>query len=157
MNEDPEIQAKIAEWKQRYDIRDDDPIMALLDVLEILRFRSPGHDSGAQAETASLDPAAIEDLKREVLPTIERLSFQTQELRDSIGELNLAGFDERIASYHEGIDYCTKKLDVVKKDADQLVVRIDKVGRQINPISRGAVAVLMLVSALAGYVLGVIL
>jgi len=57
---------------------------------------------------------------------------------------------KQIETYHEGIDYCTKKLDVVKKETDALVIRVDKVGSQIKPITRGAVITLCIFFAVLG-------
>ncbi len=60
-----------------------------------------------------------------------------------------------MATYHEGIDYCTKKLDVVKKESDSLVVQLGKVAGSINPITRTAVAVLVLIAFVLGFVAAV--
>jgi hypothetical protein len=109
----------------------------------------------APISLAGVDEAVAEQIRTQLFPAIERLGFQTQELKQKLEEMALDNFAQQVATYHEGIDYCTKKLDVVKKDADALVVQLGKVANSINPVTRLAVLVLMLVSAAIGYVVAI--
>lgn len=98
-----------------------------------------------------------EAIRMALLPAIERVTFQTQELKNKMDSIDLTAFTNQIAAYHDGIDYCTKKLDVVKKESDGLLVRIDRATASIKPVTKGAIAFLMALSGVVGYVLGVIL
>lgn len=178
MSENPEIKARVLEWQKKYNILDGDPAMALLELLDIygigervvVRERIETAPSVSdeptpapavtpterlQAVAATLDDAAIEQLRGHLMPALERLSFQTQELKQRLDDLSLETFAQQIASYHEGIDYCTKKLDVVKKESDAVTQQITKVAGSIQPITRVAVLVLMLVAGLIGFVIAV--
>jgi hypothetical protein len=171
MSENSEIQAKILEWQRRWNIVDGDPAMALIELLNIYGYRggagaqvisapapAPVSVEGAPAPApqvvtmvpAALDEALLEQIRSQLMPAIDRLGFQTQELKQKVESMALDSFAQQIATFHEGIDYCTKKLDVVKKESDALVLQIGKVANSINPISRGAIIVLLIVSYLAG-------
>lgn len=164
MTENPEIQAKILEWQRRYNIADGDPAMALIELLNIYGYRggaapvvvaapaASGDQVAPAPVIAQVDEAALEQLRSQLLPGIERLGFQTQELKQRLEEMGLESFAQQVATYHEGIDYCTKKLDVVKKDSDALVIQLNKVANSINPISRTAILVLVIVAFMVGFV-----
>lgn len=168
MTDNPEVRAKIAEWQRKYNIPDGDPAMALIELLNIYGYRTgssprsaaPAESERSAPETASAAPAVLDDaavgqIRTQLLPLIERIGFQNQELKNKLDGMALDTFSEQIGTYHEGIDYCTKKLDVVKKEADALAIQITKVAGSINPITRTAVIVLMLVSGVIGYVIAV--
>lgn len=167
MTENPELKAKILEWQKTYNIADGDPAMAIIDLLDIYHVSHPvftGGESDPQirsapsaAVSATLDDAAVEQLRSHLMPAIERLSFQTQELKQRLDEMSLNTFAQQIATYHEGIDYCTKKLDVVKKENDAISQQLTKTAASINPITRMAVLVLMLVTGVIGFVIAVAL
>jgi hypothetical protein len=170
MSEHAELQAKILEWQRRWNIADGDPAMALIELLNIYGYRggsvapmvvAPPPSVEGVAVTApvvsfaGMDEAMGEQIRSQLLPAIDRLGFQTQELRQKIEAMALENFAQQIATYHEGIDYCTKKLDVVKKDSDALVLQLGKVAGSINPITRMAVAVLVLIAFGLGFVAAV--
>lgn len=166
MTENPELKAKILEWQKTYNIPDGDPAMALIDLLEIYRvanppgataYVTPSAPAASGPVSATLDEAALEQLRMHLMPAIERLSFQSQELKQRLDELSLDTFAQQIATYHEGIDYCTKKLDVVKKENDAITQQLTKTASSINPITRMAVLVLMLVTGIIGFVIAVAL
>jgi len=217
MNENPEIRSKLLDWQRRFNIQDNDPALALIDLLDIYHRNPPaaggqgphfdaqtvtdavrvavqpavdrlalqlqnlpspsGHSPSAPelsgAVAASLQPsfdrlatrlqdihpsatvspeAVSEALKTSLLPAFDRMMFQIQELQKKIEDINSGDTAKKIESYNENIDYCTKKLDVMKKEADDLVVRIGRVGAEIKPVSRGAVLMLMFFCAVIGYV-----
>ena len=104
-----------------------------------------------------MDDAALEQIRAQILPAMDRITFQVQELKGKIDAMALDTFVEQIGTYHEGIDYCTKKLDVVKREADAVAIQIGKVANSINPISRMAIIALMLFSGVLGFILRVIL
>ncbi len=153
--ENPEIRAKILEWQKKYQVEDGDPALALLELVHIYQ---PGAAAAAQAGG---DPAATaqmaEALKTSLLPAIDRLVFQSQELQNRLDTINLESFAKQIEAYHEGIDYCTKKLDVVKKESEALIVKIEKTSSSIKPITTGAVLLLMAVCGILGFILATIL
>ncbi len=161
MTEDNELKAKILDWQRRHNIQDGDPAMALLELLEFYgrpaASAAPVSADGTpqKVQIEGFDEAIVDQIRSELAPGIERLGFQTQELKQKLDAMHLDGFAEQVATYHEGIDYCTKKLDVVKKESDAIVVQLNKVANSINPVSRGAVLVLMLAAGGFGYVLGV--
>jgi hypothetical protein len=170
MSEPAELQAKILEWQRRWNIADGDPAMALIELLNIYGYRggvssapviiAPPSGEGAPAPApmvsfAGVDEAVVEQIRGQLLPAIDRLGFQTQELKQKLDAMALESFTQQVATYHEGIDYCTKKLDVVKKESDSLVVQLGKVASSINPITRLAVIVLMLVAFVLGVVAAV--
>jgi len=165
MSEIPEIQAKILEWQRRWNIADGDPAMALIELLNIYGYRgdsapapvAPAVESSAPQTITieGMDEAIVEQVRSQLLPAIERLGFQTEGLKQKVETLALESFSQQVATYHEGIDYCTKKLDVVKKDADALVVQLGKVANSINPISRLTMIVLVLVAFGTGIVAAV--
>ncbi len=164
MIENPEIRAKILDWQKRYNIQDGDPAIALLELIEFIgpmRASSPGESGeyrtqlpaaatpiSAQVDVSS--EALAEAMKTALLPVIERMSYQAQEMQQKLERIDFDKFVKQIETYHEGIDYCTKKLDVVKKETDALVIRVDKVGSQIKPITRGAVITLCIFFAVLG-------
>lgn len=170
MSENPEIQAKILEWQRRYNIADGDPAMALIELLNIYGYKGggavapqiihvpvPAEGEGAPAAVpapviAQVDDAVLEQIRSQLFPAIERLGFQTEGLKQKLDSMALDTFAEQVGGYHEGIDYCTKKLDVVKKDSDALVIQLTKVANSINPITRLAVVVLVLVAFVLGFV-----
>ncbi len=160
MTEDLELKAKISDWQRRYNIQDGDPAMALLELLQLYGRQpsaapvsSDGKPQKVQIE--GFDEQIVEQIRTQLTPGVERLGFQTQELKQKLDAMQLDGFAEQVATYHEGIDYCTKKLDVVKKESDAIVVQLNKVAGSINPVSRGAILVLMLAAGGFGWVLGV--
>jgi len=172
MSEHAELQAKILEWQRRWNIADGDPAMALIELLNIYGYRGgsvapvivapPPSVEGVPVTApapvvsfAGMDEAVVEQIRSQLLPAIDRLGFQTQELKQKIEAMALENFAQQVATYHEGIDYCTKKLDVVKKDSDALVLQLGKVAGSINPITRMAVAVLVLIAFGLGFVAAV--
>jgi hypothetical protein len=166
MSEQPEIHAKILEWQRRWNIADGDPAMALIELLNIYGYRggsapavisAPAVEGGEpQAITiAGMDEAIVEQVRTQLLPAIERLGFQTEGLKQKVETMALESFAQQVATYHEGIDYCTKKLDVVKKDADALVLQLNKVANSINPVSRVATLMLVVVAFVVGIVVAV--
>ncbi|HEY8899555.1 MAG TPA: hypothetical protein VIM61_04030 [Chthoniobacterales bacterium] len=172
MSDSSELQAKILEWQRRYNIEDGDPAMALIELLNIYGYRNgatsypvpvPAAPAPVVSTTevapmvvpAHLDDAVVEQIRSQLFPAIERLGFQTQELKQKVEVMALETFSQQVATYHEGIDYCTKKLDVVKKDSDALVVQLSKVANSIAPITRLAVLVLVLVAFVLGFVAAV--
>jgi hypothetical protein len=177
MSQQSEIQAKILEWQRRWNIADGDPAMALIELLNIYGYHGgvpaapapavsapvsalevlPPQTIAPQTVTiAGMDEAIVEQVRSQLLPAIERLGFQTESLKQKVETMALDNFAQQVATYHEGIDYCTKKLDVVKKDADALVLQLGKVANSINPISRMTVIVLVIVAFIAGGVAAVI-
>jgi len=225
MNDNPEIRAKVLEWQRRHNIQDNDPALALIELLDIY-YRKPlegqpaaaapelspaalqmalqpavdrlsaqmrdlagvAHAGGPvlsadvlaeslraplQAELAHLTadlkdaarqpPVAIssealaEAIKVSLLPSIDRVTFQVQELQKRLETSGLEETSKKIETFNENIEFCTKKLDVVKKESDSLVVKLEKASAEIKPITRGAVVMLMAVTGLIGYVLAYIL
>ncbi len=159
MSENAEIKARVLDWQRRFNIQDGDPAMALIELLDIYGAGSPAPRAvapGADAQpiaVAGMDDAIAEQFRAQLMPAIERLGFQAQELKQKIDEMSLDTFAQQVATYHEGIDYCTKKLDVVKKEADSITVQLAKVANSISPITRTAVIVLMLVSGVVGFII----
>ena len=92
-----------------------------------------------------------------LLPSLDRITIQFQELQKKLEVTDVEETLKKVEAYHENIDYCTKKLDVVKKESDALIVKLEKASAEIKPITRGAVLMLMLVAGVIGYVLAVIL
>ena len=232
MNDNPEIRAKVLEWQRRHNIQDNDPALALIDLLDIY-YRAPavvqsvGADGRpaqplispeglSEAVRSSLQPsmdrlvAQIQEIPRagslqaptaeavsesvrraiqpaidlllekiqsapaasgspisadvlsdairiSLLPSLDRVTFQFQELQKKLDATDVEESRKKIEAYHENIDYCTKKLDVVKKESEALILKLDKTSAQIKPITRGAVLMLILFSGVIGYVLAVIL
>jgi hypothetical protein len=224
MNDNPEIRAKVLEWQRRHNIQDNDPALALIELLDIY-YRKPLENEAAAA--SGLSPAALQtalqpavdrlsaqmrdlagsaqaggpalsadaladalraplqaeltrlsaDLKEAVrqppvaissdalaeaikvslLPSIDRMTFQVQELQKRLETSGLEETTKKIETFNENIEFCTKKLDVVKKESDALVVKLEKASAEIKPITRGAVVMLMAVTGLIGYVLAYIL
>ena len=168
MSENSEIQAKILEWQRRWNIVDGDPAMALIELLNIYGYRAgaapvtvatpaptteaitPVSAPAPQVTFGGVDEAVLEQVRSQLLPAIERLGFQTESLKQKVETMALESFAQQVATYHEGIDYCTKKLDVVKKDSDALVLQLTKVANSINPITRMTIVVLCVVAYLAG-------
>ena len=153
--ENPEIRAKVLEWQKRNNIEDGDPALALLELLDFYR-PAGGAPSASGKDTASVEQMS-EAVKSSLLPAIDRLVFQSQELQNRLDAIDLEGFAKQIESYHEGIDYCTKKLDVVKKESDSLLVKLEKAAASIKPITTGAVLLLMAVSGILGFILASVL
>lgn len=162
MTDNPELRAKILDWQKRYNIQDGDPAIALLELVQFMGGSASaapltGAPSAGGTVSASISSEALsEAMKTALLPVTERLSFQGQELQQKLEAIDFDKFVKQIESYHEGIDYCTKKLDVVKKETDSLVVKVEKTGSQISPITRGAVVTLMLGAGVLGYIIRVI-
>lgn len=165
MSDNSEIQTKILEWQRRYNIADGDPAMALIELLNIYGYKGGGttqvvHVPAPVTEggvapvmaAAPIDEALFEQIRSQLFPAIERLGFQTEGLKQKVETMSLDTFAQQVGGYHEGIDYCTKKLDVVKKDADALVIQLSKVANSINPITRLAVVVLVLIAFVLGFV-----
>ncbi len=229
MNENPEIRAKVLEWQRRHNIQDNDPALALIDLLDVyyrqpVVVQAPVSDgrpvqplvsaealseavrttlqpsidrlvaqvqeipraggisaSGAEALSDSvrhalqpaLDqmlekiqhaPSAAAPISSEVLsdairisllPSLDRVTFQFQELQKKLEVTDVEETLKKIEAYHENIDYCTKKLDVVKKESDALIVKLEKASSQIKPITRGAVMMLIVIAAVIGYIVAV--
>jgi len=164
MMENPELRAKILDWQRRYNIQDGDPALAFLELVEFMD-RAPRGEAPAAASpsspvmaSANISPESLsEALKTSLLPAIERGTFQSQELQKQLETVNFDQFVKQIEGYHEGIDYCTKKLDVVKKEVDALALRLENVGAQISPISKYAIGGLMVLAAVLGYVANAIM
>lgn len=159
MTENPEIRARILDWQKRYNIQDGDPAIALLELVQFMGGGSAPAPSGGGGGggTANVSSDALaEAMKTALLPVTERLAFQAQELQQKLEQIDFDKFVKQIEGYHEGIDYCTKKLDVIKKETDALVVKVEKTGSQISPITRGAVVTLMAGAGVLGYILRVI-
>jgi len=160
ITDNPEIRARVLEWQRRYNIQDGDPAMALLELLNL--YYRPQVDPAPGANTpqapVQISPESIvEPLKLSVLPALDRLAFQTQELKNHMETVSLEGFVKQIEGYHEGIDYCTKKLDVIKRETDALLARVEKAASSIRPVTTGAVLLLMGIAFGVGYVLRTIL
>jgi len=162
MIENPELRAKILDWQKRYNIQDGDPAIALLELIEFIgpmrssgaaepgEYRAPAQVAPISAQVDVSSESLAEAMKTALLPVIERMSYQAQEMQQKLEHIDFDKFVKQIETYHEGIDYCTKKLDVVKKETDALVIRVDKVGSQIKPITRGAVITLCIFFAVLG-------
>lgn len=161
MIENPELRAKILDWQKRYNIQDGDPAIALLELVEFISHGSASVSSANSSESAApvvataqiSSDSLAEAMKTGFLPVIERMSFQAQELHQKLEQIDFDKFVKQIETYHEGIDYCTKKLDVVKKETDALIIRVDKAAAHIRPITTGAVITLMGAAAILGYVI----
>lgn len=156
MTDNPEIRAKILDWQRRYNIQDGDPALALLELVQFIKPTSSAPGT-VQAKADISSESLGEAMKVALLPVIERLSYQAQELQKRMDEINFDQFVKQIEGYHEGIDYCTKKLDVIKKESDALIVKINKASSQISPITRGAVLMLMAGAGTLGYFIAVII
>lgn len=154
ITEKPEIRALILEWQKKYGIEDGDPALALIELVSMIQ--APGSSSTSNFDTEAVRQVA-ESLKTSLLPAIERLAFQSQELQKKLETINLDGFTQKIEAYHEGIDYCTKKLDVVKKESDNLALKLEKTAASIKPITTGAVLMLMGVCGVLGFILATML
>jgi len=158
MTENPELRAKILDWQRRYNIQDGDPAIAFLELVEMFGSAPRGGSSsisGGSVTAAKVDVSsdALSDaMKSALLPVTERVSYQAQELQEKLQHIDFEKFVQQIQSYHEGIDYCTKKLDVVKKEVDGLVVKLEKAAGQISPVSWGAIVTLMAGAAIVGAV-----
>lgn len=229
MNENHEIRAKVLEWQRRHNIQDNDPALALIDLLDIyyrqpVVVQSPASDGRAQplvspealseAVRTTLQPsidrlvAQVQEISRtgahppigaealsdsvrhalqpaldqllekiqhapsaaaspisadvlsdairiSLLPSLDRVTFQFQELQKKLEVTDVEETLKKIEAYHENIDYCTKKLDVVKKESEALIVKLEKASAQIKPITRGAVMMLILIAAIIGYMVAV--
>lgn len=153
--ENPEIRAKVLEWQKKNNIEDGDPALALFELLNIYQIGAPGQ-AAAGVDAAGVSQIS-DSIKTSFLPAIDRLVFQSQELQKKLDALNLEGYTQKIEAYHEGIDYCTKKLDVVKKESDNLALKIEKTAASIKPITTGAVLLLMAVCGVLGFILASVL
>jgi len=156
MIENPELRAKILDWQKRYNIQDGDPAIALLELVEFIGHapspRAVQSDAPITA-TAQISSDSLADaMKTGFLPVIERMSYQAQELHQKLEQIDFDKFVKQIETYHEGIDYCTKKLDVIKKETDTLIVRADKAASQIRPIMNTAVLTLVIGALIVGFV-----
>lgn len=234
MNDNPEIRTRVLEWQRRHNIQDNDPALALIDLLDVY-YRQPvvvqqapaadgkpaqplispevvsdavratiqpsmdrlllqvqelpkspvqaaPMDSEALANSVfrSIQPeidkvlARLEEspaagsppinaevlsnaIRISLLPSLDRITLQFQELQKKLEVTDVEESLKKIEGYHENIDYCTKKLDVVKKESEALIVKLEKASAEIKPITRGAVMMLILVAGIIGYVLAVIL
>ena len=233
MNDNPEIRARVLEWQRRHNVQDNDPALALIDLLDVyyrqpVVVQAPAADGrpaqplispealsdavrttlqpsidrlvaqvqeiprgGGQAApvnpealAASVRQAVQPELEKvlariqetpaatappisadvlsdairiSLLPSLDRITLQFQELQKKLEVTDVEETLKKIEAYHENIDYCTKKLDVVKKESEGLIVKLEKASAEIKPITRGAVMMLMLVAGIIGYVLAVIL
>ena len=232
MNDNPEIRARVLEWQRRHNIQDNDPALALIDLLDIY-YRQPvvrapaadGRPAGplispealSEAVRSTLQPSIdrlvsqVQEIPRgggqaaplnaealansvrqavqpelekvlatlretpkatappisadvlsdairiSLLPSLDRITLQFQELQKKLEVTDVEETLKKVEAYHENIDYCTKKLDVVKKESEALIVKLEKASAEIKPITRGAVMMLMLMAAVIGYVLANIL
>ncbi len=233
MNDNHEIRARVLEWQRRHNIQDNDPALALIDLLDVY-YRQPvvvhapaadGRPTGplispealSEAVRSTLQPSIdrlvsqVQEIPRgggqaaplntealansvrqavqpelekvlatlretptatappisadvlsdairiSLLPSLDRITLQFQELQKKLEVTDVEETLKKIEAYHENIDYCTKKLDVVKKESEALIVKLEKASAEIKPITRGAVMMLMLMAGVIGYVLGVIL
>ena len=233
MNDNPEIRARVLEWQRRHNIQDNDPALALIDLLDIY-YRQPvvvqapaadgrpaqpliSPEALSEAVRSTLQPSIdrlvsqVQEIPRgsgpaapvntealansvrqavqpelekvlaklrespvatappisadvlsdairiSLLPSLDRITIQFQELQKKLEVTDVEETLKKIEAYHENIDYCTKKLDVVKKESEALIVKLEKASAEIKPITRGAVMMLMLVAAVVGYVVNVIL
>jgi len=233
MNDNPEIRARVLEWQRRHNIQDNDPALALIDLLDIY-YRQPvvvqapaadgrpaqpliSPEALSEAVRSTLQPSIdrlvsqVQEIPRGVgqaappntealansvrqavqpelekvlaklreapvatappisadvlsdairislLPSLDRITIQFQELQKKLEVTDVEETLKKIEAYHENIDYCTKKLDVVKKESEALIVKLEKASAEIKPITRGAVMMLMLVAGVVGYVVAVIL
>ncbi|MCK9589116.1 MAG: hypothetical protein WC076_02580 [Terrimicrobiaceae bacterium] len=233
MNDNPEIRARVLEWQRRHNIQDNDPALALIDLLDIY-YRQPvvvqapaadgrpaqphispealseavrstlqpsidrlvaqvqeiprGGGQGASANpealansirqsvqpelekvlaklqeppVATAPPISAEVLSDAIrislLPSLDRITLQFQELQKKLEITDVEETLKKIEAYHENIDYCTKKLDVVKKESEALIVKLEKASAEIKPITRGAVLMLILMAGIIGFVLANIL
>lgn len=166
MTDNPELRAKILDWQRRYNIQDGDPAIALLELVQFMApppvqiaapaearpVESLAENINVKAEVSS--ESVTEAMRTVLLPATERISFQSQELQQKLEQIDFEKFVRQIEGYHEGIDYCTKKLDVIKKEADALVVKVEKASSQISPITRGAVVMLVLGASVVGWIIG---
>ena len=166
MTDNPELRAKILDWQRRYNIQDGDPAIALL---ELVQFMAPPPSAAPVVVTENRPPESVnvkaevsaesvtEAMRTILLPATERISFQGQEIQQKLENIDFDKFVRQIEGYHEGIDYCTKKLDVIKKETDALMLKVDKARSQISPITRGAVVMLILGAGVVGYIIGAII
>ena len=160
MTDNPELRAKILDWQRRYNIQDGDPAIALLELVQFMGGAQTSAPSGAPVTSvaAEVSSESLTDAMRTVLlPATERISIQNQELQHKLEQVDFDKFVKQIEGNHEGIDYCTKKLDVIKKETDALVLKVEKASSQISPITRGAVVMLMAGAGVIGYILRSIL
>lgn len=164
----PELRAKVLEWQHRHNIADNDPAMALIELLNL--YYRPGQTSAAQTAAApvitgpvnaSISTTEAEQLastvRSKLAPALEQLTDATNELRARLDSLQFDELSKQMGVYFNGIDYATKKLDVIKKDSDAMFSKLSKIGHQINPVARGAVIGLMLVAGFIGYLAAIIL
>ncbi|CAN5428634.1 hypothetical protein BH09VER1_BH09VER1_30350 [soil metagenome] len=165
MTENPELRAKILDWQKRNNIQDGDPAIALLELVDLFGLgrgtQLPSSSGEAPAHgpvTAEVSSEAIaEAMKGSLLPFTDRMGFQIQDLQQKLEHVDFDRFVKQIEAYHEGIDYCTKRLDVIKKEVDQVAVKVEKAGSQIKPVSIGAIVVLVVVAFLVGLVISQVL
>lgn len=233
MNDNPEIRARVLEWQRRHNIQDNDPALALIDLLDIY-YRQPvvvqapsadgrpaqpliSPEALSEAVRSTLQPsidrlvAQVQEIPRgggqvspvnpealansirqsiqpelekvlaklqdppvatappisaevlsdairiSLLPSLDRITLQFQELQKKLEITDVEETLKKIEAYHENIDYCTKKLDVVKKESEALIVKLEKASAEIKPITRGAVLMLILMAGIIGFVLANIL
>lgn len=148
---DPELKAHILEWQKKYSIRDDDPAMALIELISIYGHRSAGGDTPqAPIELPNFPPP--EEFKT-IINNSERTNFLLNELKETLADVQLKELSEQFKTYHEGIDFATQKMALIIKEGDDLLARLGKVAAQISPIARGAVVVLMLFSGIVGWLI----
>ena len=148
---DPVVRAQVLEWQKKYQIRDDDPAMALIDLLAIYGFRpEPGATQQSGQPVVNLPPP--EEFKS-LLSNSERTNFLLAELKETLSQVQLQELSEQFRTYHEGIDFATQKMALIIKEGDDLLARLGRVAAQINPIARGAVVVLMLFSGIVGWLI----
>ena len=229
MNDNPEIRTRVLEWQRRHNIQDNDPALALIDLLDVY-YRQPvvvqapaadGRPAGplispemlSEAVRSTLQPSIdrlvsqVQEIPRgggqtapantealansvrqaiqpelekvlaklqeapvatappisadvlsdairiSLLPSLDRITLQFQELQKKLEVTDVEETLKKVEAYHENIDYCTKKLDVVKKESEALIVKLEKASAQIKPITRGAVIMLMFMSGVIGFVL----
>jgi len=145
--EDPIVRARILEWQKKHQINDDDPAMALIELLAIYSIQ-PG---GSSVPSAQLPPP---EEFRTLLSNSERTNFLLAELKETIASVQLVELAERFREYHEGIDFATQKMALIVKEGDDLLSRLGKVAAQINPVARGAIVVLMIFSGVVGWLVG---
>jgi hypothetical protein len=152
--EDPIIRAKVLEWQKKHQISDDDPAMALIELLAIYNIQPPGAGNDLGAQAAVLQQLPPPEEFRTIISNSERTNFLLAELKETISNVQLVELAERFKEYHEGIDYATQKMALIIKEGDDLLARLAKVAAQINPVARGAILVLMIFSGIVGWLVG---
>lgn len=152
--EDPTIRAKILEWQKKHQISDDDPAMALIELLAIYNIQPGGAGRDSQEAPAIVQQLPPPEEFRTIISNSERTNFLLAELKETISQVQLGELAERFKDYHESVDFATQKMGLIIKEGDDLLARLGKVAAQINPVARGAILVLMIFSGIVGWLIG---